>query len=371
MLKIIVLLFAAVYGQIIGRNQTNLPSGARHSLAATSLNDRYILFGGGRAGSYSQQSTDIWDIQTRSWLPSPGILWGVKRAHKAVSLGNTAFFGPDQYNAAVDTWSTTNPTWTTIPTYPVIRADSQTAFSNGKKVLFCCGSNGSYQKNGAVWDIDWGNWTILNFPLGMAEAAAATIQGVSYVVGGRIVGVVNPPTYLSNKVYIYSYNDTYPSGLWTISSYTLPQAQSAMVGMTVNDTWAVFAGGYNYASVATDVVVTFHAASGRWMTSFLQAARVSHAGVAVGRFAVVAGGASPSSVYLSSIEVWDSDTNLWAISSFNLSIARGNMGFAAVGKFVLFGGGYTGTHTNRVDILEMNLDWKCPMCASCENFVLL
>jgi hypothetical protein len=71
-------------------------SQARSALAATSVDNRYALFGGGYNGSVSSNVVDIFD--SLSGMRNTTALSQARYWLAATSLGNLAFFGGGQTN---------------------------------------------------------------------------------------------------------------------------------------------------------------------------------------------------------------------------------------------------------------------------------
>jgi hypothetical protein len=95
-------------------------SQARSYLAATSVDNRYALFGGGRKGSNNSNVVDIFDSLSGMWNTTTLSQYRVFLA--ATSLGHLAFFGGgsletngtnSNFSNVVDIFNSTSQTWST------------------------------------------------------------------------------------------------------------------------------------------------------------------------------------------------------------------------------------------------------------------
>jgi hypothetical protein len=79
----------------------------------------------------------------------------------------------------------------------------------------------------------------------------------------------------------------------------------------------------------------------------LSQARSGLSATSVGKYALFGGGwtgTAPSNV----VDIWNSETNIWNVTTF--SEARYSLAATSVGKYALFGGGFSNVDSNVVDI---------------------
>jgi hypothetical protein len=81
-----------IYDMASGNWSKEVLSIARDSLAAASVGNLAIFAGGGTAGGVASSAVDIYNVSSKSWLPSFQLQGGARLGLAATSVGNLAIF---------------------------------------------------------------------------------------------------------------------------------------------------------------------------------------------------------------------------------------------------------------------------------------
>jgi len=187
-------------------------------------------------------------------------------------------------------------------------------------------------------------WTTASLSQARNELAATCVNGVALFGGGICDGDTNCPYGSSSIVDLWNSS----TNIWTTAS--LSEARSYLAATSVNGV-ALFGGGICgsnincYSSGFSKVVDLWNSSTNSWTISSLSLARSYLAATSVNGVALFGGGngldCNQSNCifnHSSLFDLWNSSTNTWTTAS--LSEAREQLSATSVNDLALFGGGF-------------------------------
>jgi hypothetical protein len=132
----------------------------------------------------------------------------------------------------------------------------------------------------------------------------------------------------------------------------LIQARSWLAATSVDNRYALFAGGDNGSSTYSNIVDIFDSWSGMWNTTTLSQTRAYLASTSLRNLTFFGGGKTNGNQSSNVIDIFNSTSQTWNTST--LSQARYYLASSSIGEIVAFGGGSDGsTYYLVVDMLNV------------------
>ncbi len=257
-----------VYDSSSGEWTTAKLSIGRSDIAATTVGAKAVFAGGYEVREVSDV-VDIYDSATNTW--STARLSKPRRILAAASLGSKAFFGGgdvdgnrtpsnviDIYDADTNSWSSTT---FADQQYSAGARYSLGAVSLGNKLMFVGGERryGRASFNADVFSAITQSWSAFGLPWGSADFASTVVGTTALFAGGRssLAGREYPTQ--TSDVRIYDAT----TDKWTVAQmYTCRELLAAVaVG-----NFAMFAGGEDGTNRYSDIVDVFDVSTGQWFT---------------------------------------------------------------------------------------------------------
>ena len=322
------LILALSAAPAMGQWSTATLSAPRASIASASVGQKAIFAGGFSAGVASNV-VDIYDATSGVWTTAA--LSTARGGIGATTVGHKVYFAGGYVNSdqtgavdTVDVYDDLTGAWSTLalPSVSQGRA-SIVGLTAGHMALF------SRDSQVDLLDTQTGIWT--------------TAPGISYpIMTGAAIGT--KAAFLTQGYLLLVYDaDT---GVWTVTSWGLASNDLPREGNAAAFAGNVFIGsggerGCVFGGWQSDALTVFDDFdNGNATTGWLPSSRAYHAAASTSNKAFFAGGRTvgcASSVWLASVDVYDSATGAWTTNS--LSTPRGRLAATTVGSLSLFAGG--------------------------------
>lgn len=208
-----------------------------------------------------------------------------------------------------------------------------------------------------IYDVNTGAWTAAQLSVAREYIAVAAVGNKVMFAGGRIIDSTGTSYYLDIV-------DVYNLDTKTWSVLKMPEKRYRMKAVTVEDK-VYFVGGRDY--LYRSEIFVYDDKNNTWSTLTLPGQARSNIGLtAVGKKIFVAGGASSSTLALTTVDMYDIDTKTWS-SPGELSSERELVEAISVGNKAYFIGGLSGiTPSEDMDIYDpatnkWELSYNSPM----------
>ena len=243
--------------QRLTTNQPNVTDG--YAMAYDSNREVIVLYGGGRAWPYSNET---WEFDGISWsqivtTAQPNAVYGMTLVYDSVQNKLLLFGGSDRAdNELNETWEYAGGAWLQVglTANPPPRTGHAAVFDTTNGRMLIHGGNERKQALSDLWAFDGASWTEVsttNAPAGRTEHAVIIDENELILYGGRLADGT-----LSNELAVLDLS----TGTWVITSGGDPGGRQKHAAVYWPDReWAVVVGGTASASESyTNLAWTFN-----------------------------------------------------------------------------------------------------------------
>jgi len=303
------------------------------------LNGKIYSIGGRGLNNNYLNSIEEYEPLENTWTIKANM--PTARCRLALAVVDGKIYAIGGYNGnylnCVEVYDPVTDTWSAMADMPTSRASFGTAVVNDR-IYILGGSNGtnSYLDNNEVFDPIKNCWTVQSdLPTARGYLGAAEVNDKIYVIGGK--------RYNGSTIYLNTVEAYDP----IVDSYTLNYSNlSSRSGLSASELNGIIyaVGGEN------DVIKkTTEAFDGNtWSTlTDMNTARRDFGLISVDNFLYAIGGYDGSK-YLSSIEVFNPETNQWSFKT-SMNTPRSKFGIVTVNGRIYVIGGYNGSELNSIE----------------------